>query len=304
MSKQLKNIIIFSEVYSEGNYRDASANLGMSIATISRAIRELEEDSGIQLFINVKGEFRPTVYANSLYEQLNITNTEIVNSYNLFKSNSRYVNVLIPPQMSSYNLVDKLVEFNEEFDTELIINEGLTYNSYEDAYSSLINGELDFMLDDKPNNAMNFVSEKIGEYKASLIASKKYYDSIGSEVIDEKTKFAKYSWLGQTGGYFHQYFGIAPEKQVGFVTKNVSNYFQVIKETRFVGICSVDALPNISENFVYEQEPFMTVELYFVTTKAALHNKPVVKWFYENFKRNKKITPGRDVSVREMNSKL
>ncbi|WGV98270.1 LysR family transcriptional regulator [Vibrio sp. YMD68] len=296
MSKQLKNIIIFSEVYSQGNYRDASANLGMSIATISRAIKDLEEDSAVQLFINVKGEFRPTVYAHSLYDRLEVTNGKLVNTYNQFKSNSRFVNVLIPPHFSSHNLVDKLVDFNQEFDVELVMNEGFTFNHQDDAYSALVNGEIDFMLDDKPNNANSFVSEKIGQYNVSLIASKKYYDSIAMADINENTQFAKYTWLGQTGPYFHQHFGVAPDKQVGFVTQNVSNYFRVIKETRFIGICSADVLPSVEEYFVYDDDSFMTVNMYFITTKAALYNKPVVKWFHENFKRSNRITPSRHLS--------
>ncbi|WP_038176783.1 MULTISPECIES: LysR family transcriptional regulator [Vibrio] len=285
MRKQLKNIIIFNELYEQGNYREAAANLSMSIATISRAIQELEEDSRVQLFINVKGKFRPTAYAHSLYERLTVNNGELVNSYSLFKSNGRYVNALIPPQMSVFNLVDKLVKFNHEFGTELVINEGFRFSSSEEAYMAMVNGELDFMIDYKPNNSISFVSERIGEHKTSLIASKKYYDSIGSDDINESTKFAKYSWLGQTGVDFQKYFGVAPENQVGFITQNVSHYYKVIKETRFVGVCLADNLKNIEEDFVYEREPFMSSMLYFVTTKAALHNKPVVKWFYDNSKK-------------------
>ncbi|OEF07800.1 LysR family transcriptional regulator [Vibrio genomosp. F10] len=298
MSKQLKNIIIFSEVYSQGNYRDASANLGMSIATISRAINELEEDSEVQLFINVKGEFRPTVYAHTLYERLTVTNTELVSTYNLFKSDSHSVNVLIPPQLSSSNLVEKLVEYNQEFDVALVINEAHRYGSYDEAYTALVNGELDFMLDGYPNKANSFISEHIGEFNVSLIASKKYHDSISVNDIDEKTKFAKYSWLGQTGDYFHQYFGVTPEKQVGFVTQNATNYFQVVKETPFIGICRTDILPNLEKHYVYDEIPFMTANMYFVTTKAALHNKPVVKWFYENFKNSDQMIPNRDLKMK------
>ncbi|MCC2525777.1 LysR family transcriptional regulator [Vibrio coralliilyticus] len=300
MSKHLKNIVVFSEVCSQGNYRDASLNLGMSIATISRAIKELEEDSGVQFFINVKGEFKPTDYARSLYDRLKVTNADLVSSYNFFKSNSLFVNVLIPPQISSYNLVEKLVEFNEEFDSELVINEGINAKNHEDAYSGLISGEIDFILDDQPNNGMSFVSEKIGAYNAYLIASRKYYDSIEVKDIDENSKFAKYSWLGQTGKNFHQCFGIEPNSQVGIITQNPSNYFKVIKETRYIGICSEDVKKNIKDHFVFTQEPIMSASLYFITTKASLHNKPIVKWFYNNFKLNQQIIPGRDISESEM----
>lgn len=285
MRKQLKNIIIFNELYERGNYREAAVNLGMSIATISRAIQELEEDSTVQLFINVKGKFCPTAYAHSLYERLTVDNSALVNNYSLFKSNSRYVNALIPSQVSSFKLVERLIKFNQEFNTELVINEGFRFKSSEDAYTAMINGELDFMLDCKPNNSASFVSENIGEYKISLMASKKYYDSIEASDINESTKFAKYIWLGQTGLVIQKYFGVAPESQVGFVTQNIDHYYKVIKDTRCIGVCLANDIEYLGEDFVYENEPFMSTMKYFVTTKAALHNKPVVKWFYENSKR-------------------
>ncbi|MCG7491876.1 LysR family transcriptional regulator [Vibrio sp. Of14-4] len=295
MRSQLINIVIFITLYEKGNFRKTSSELGVSLGTISKSIKSLEEDSPSPLFIKSNGDFKPTTYAHTLYGHLSTTHKDLLNKYNLFKSITRHINVLIPPQIASYNLVDSLVKFNNEFNTQLIVNEGIRPESYEAAYTSLIIGELDFMLDVSPNHSSSFVSQRIGTYPIKLLASKKYHDSISVRRLTKDMQFAKYTWLGKTGSFIHEYMGIPPDSQVGFITQSAANYFEVIKKTPFIGCCTTSKALELGNDYVYDTEAFMELELYFVTTKSALSNKPVVKWFYDNFKDGSQLQFSREV---------
>lgn len=295
MSGQLKNIVIFSAVYIYGNYRDAASALSMSIATISKSINELEDDGGRQLFINVKGEFRPTVYAHSLYEKVRGTNNKIVHGYNLFKSNSHCINVLIPPPVSSYNLINIVTKINKERQTEITIIESTGYNSRDESYTALINGELDFMIDYKPNNSSIFISRKINEYELFLFASKRYYRNICSKDIKDNAKLAKYLWLGEVGWHFKKAFGILEKDQNGIITQNSANYIKSIERTNFIGMCLSENFSKIEDKYVFETKPFMNLDLYFIAAKSAIKNRKVVKWFYDEITSNYEIIPGRDI---------
>lgn len=295
MSGQLKNIVIFSAVYTYGNYRDAASVLSMSIATISKSIKELEDDGGSRLFINVKGDFRPTVYAHSLYEKVRGANNKIINGYNLFKSNSHCINVLLPPPVSSYNLIDIVTKINKKMQSEITIIESTGYGSREESYTALINGELDLMIDYKPNNSATFISKKINEYELFLFASKNHYKNLCQKDITEKTKLAKYIWLGEVGWHFKKAFGILEKDKNGIITQNSANYFKSIERTNFIGMCLSENLSKIEDKYVFDANPFMNLDLYFIATKSAIKNREIVKLFYNELISGYKITPGRDI---------
>ena len=63
MRSQLINIVIFITLYEKETFRKTSSELGVSLGTISKSIKSLEEDSPSPLFIKSNGDFKPTTYA-------------------------------------------------------------------------------------------------------------------------------------------------------------------------------------------------------------------------------------------------
>ncbi|MFA0182343.1 LysR family transcriptional regulator (plasmid) [Vibrio cyclitrophicus] len=291
MSKLAKNLMVFNEVYNQPSFREVTKSLGVSLATISRSIAELESDCRMKLFIKVGGKYEPTRAAERLHESISYYNQGVNRKYELFKRYSSFLTLHLPHQVSGDSFVQLMTKYNIEFDTALCIFEGANYTSREAVYTDMSNGKLDLFIDMVEHNSSSFISTLIKNTDLYLIGSRKYYESIDENTVTEKSKFVKMSWLGSEGQLIEDIFGIESGSQTGYVTQNVNSYYKVISATDFLGVCSEDAIENLAMTGEYTigTVPIYTVSMYLIMTKAAWYHKDILQWIISNIE-SKHIT--------------
>lgn len=284
MSKLAKNLLIFNEVYKQASFREATKSIGVSLATISRAISELESDCRMKLFVQIGGKYEPTRAGDRLFDSINSYNQEVTSKYEAFKRHHCFLTVYLPQQFSGEGLVRLMAKYNQDFDTNLSIFESAHYNSRAEAYSDMSNGKLDILIDVVENSSNSFISTCVKSAEVYLIGNSQYYASLDASSVTENSKFVKMSWLGDEGGLPKNIFGIDSELQVGYITQNINSYYNVISKTNFLGFCpdaSIDILKR-DGSFSISSKPVSKVPIYLITTKAAWHHKEIVSWITSN----------------------
>ncbi|MBD1573377.1 LysR family transcriptional regulator [Vibrio sp. S17_S38] len=283
MKNQIKNLIIFLEVYSAGSYRKAGQNLSVSITSISRALADLELDLNCQLFINISGEFKPTSKAKGLFEAIRVSTNQISHDYNMFRSMTNHISILLPPQLSSNGLIKLVNEFNVQHNQELSLFEHSYFESRERALDALISGELDVMIDFEKPSSFRYESCLLCEFDLFLIASKNNPIDLNNENNYSEFKFAKSCWLGQRGELLEQTLGIKQEEQTGILVQNLTTYYSIIKDSSLVGLAPIIAGKTSFSDYKISHKAIGTIKLYFICTKAAFESRPIVSWLKHNF---------------------
>lgn len=276
-----KHIVVFVEVVKAGNFRSAASNLRMSLSSVSRAIEQLEVDCGAPLFRQDGGRFQVTEFGVLLYQRTSKACSYMNSEYNTFKRKNRHLNLLIPPQLHSSVIVDRLVKYSSGSDTQVSFDILSNMGSRESAYDALISSQIDFMFDIVPNRSASFTSELVSSHKMFWVGSKSHYTELSdSDIESENAKFAKIRWLGKAGELLEQKYGVLSEEKVGFITQDTAMYYDMIEKTDYIGLASEENVDWLKRDFVLSQTPAATLDLYFVSTKASLFHRPEIAWFH------------------------
>lgn len=277
----LKNVVFFEVIYKNNHFRKSADELGVSITTLSRTLKEFEEDFGHVLFIKDGVNIKPTSAAHRLYDKINGVSNELSNIYYQSKFREQHLSILIPPQVSSSNLIELIYRYNEINSTSLIVNEINHYDSREKALDSLAQGSLDLFIDTEIPQGARYKTIPLNHIELVFIASSKYYSTLNqSMVMDEKLPFVRVSWLGIYGEQINKNLGVNESENIGYHTENIKSFLEAVKNTRFVGLFPKDKVEQLNTDFITSNEVVASVDLYLIASKGTLASRDVIAWFF------------------------
>lgn len=113
----LNAVRVFVAVLQAGSFTQASERLNIPIATISRKIRELENQLNRQLFNRGKTGVKPTVQGQQLYEQVHLDIDNLLNTErHLTQDNQQISGILRISTMIGFDKIwDLLSEFQQRY---------------------------------------------------------------------------------------------------------------------------------------------------------------------------------------------
>lgn len=279
--QHIKNLVFFESIYTCNSFRDSAEQLGVSIATLSRSLKELESDFSQALFIKDGVNIKPTSAAHRLYEKVQGSCESLSNKYHQMKFEEKHMSVLLPPQVSSSNLINLVNEYNHKHNTALIVNEINHYQDREAALDSLGNGRLDLLIDTEPAVGHRYQSVPLATMGLVLIASSEYYSSIStSDVERNNIPFVRFNWLGIYGEQINKHLGVSQRQSIGYNTENIQSFLEALSSTSFVGLFPKERKAQLDERYITSDEVVANVEMHLVCAKNTIASREVVSWFY------------------------
>lgn len=286
----LKNIVYFEAIYKNNNFRKSADELGVSIATLSRTLKELELDFGHVLFIKDGVKIQPTSAAHRLYEKISGVSCELSNIYYQSKFREQHLSILIPPQVSSTNLIDLVYQYNEQHNTSLIVNEINHYESRETALDSLTQGSLDLIIDTEEPSGARYKTSLLKSIELVFVASAKYYQEINKDIVlNNNLPFVRVSWLGIYGEQINRHLGVGENENIGYHTENIKSFLEAVESTEFIGLFPKEKVEHLSQGFVVSEEVVTSVDLYLIASKGTLASREVISWFFKELSEKEEL---------------
>ena len=185
MYKSNINFNLYKTFYDVAKYESISAaakNSYTSQPAISKAIKKLEEDLGVLLFLRDKNGVKLTEkgkellnYVEKSYNNLIIAERNMLESNNL---NSGKLAIGMPSNIGSFYVFDKIISFHEQYpNIEITIITGSTSN----LLNRLESHEIDFIIDTPPFKInKDIIIEHLSTVNYCFIANKKFNKNINS----------------------------------------------------------------------------------------------------------------------------
>ncbi|WP_261817745.1 LysR family transcriptional regulator [Vibrio gallicus] len=271
----LKELVLFKYIYEGDSFRDSAQKAGTSIATLSRAITALEEDCGKKLFIKDGIKNTPTTEGRALYYSIVDNLFNINHEYELFRKSSPQVKLLKPIQLHS-DIFFKLLHDEELLGENFSFREVNNYPAREKVYSDLLIGELDLFIDKVPIKDRRYTCQKLSSFELVFVYSKKHHTS-NINISDER--LVKLKWLDDYNEKF-----VANPKSGDYLIDSVISFYEIIRNSKYVGIVSKERAASLDENEFYVSDVMGSVDLYLIVANRNLVNKDILQWIIEKVK--------------------
>ncbi|MGS0692132.1 LysR family transcriptional regulator [Shewanella sp. 30m-9] len=221
-------LIYFESVFRTGSIRHASRELGVSIATVSRAISSLEAALGYQLFQKDGAKFHVAKNAADLYQRLVKPIAELNLISREVSCNSSF-KIVAPPFLSYITFSHISAEFEQKFKQQLLIEYSHSIKSRTRAYADLRLGYLDLFIDLKPADEYLLKSTQIHNDNLCQFHSKSTTESI--ERHGERSKYAKLTWISAEPQLFTECLSSQELEQAAICLDSYSDFLHAIELT-------------------------------------------------------------------------
>lgn len=148
----------FTIVYGCLSFSKAAEKIGISQQGLGKAIRQLEHDFGVDLFIRSNKGIRPTPIAIQIYENIKKMidiNEEILYNIKDYKSKNKII-FAVPAQYQVGYLVKKYIDqYNEEFNTSIECVSANNIRTEDEQEQMLLEGKCDFRILNKIFNRLS-----------------------------------------------------------------------------------------------------------------------------------------------------
>ncbi|HAS8622900.1 TPA: LysR family transcriptional regulator [Vibrio vulnificus] len=281
------SIAIFISVYTKLNYRDAAKSQDVSLATISRTIKNLENDCGKLLFFKNNRGIEPTNDAHQLYKSV---------SPHLIHTESNYLEFCKEHDQFTFSCLDilspivmKTLSGEQSFEeNKSVFRHEYEGESREELIDNLRFGSLDLAFDAKNYEQLSLVSKKVTDIKLDLVGSSKVYNEIlfkkeGEQLVPihniGELLFVKSQWAGNSGVAVKLLTGVDYNDQVGATSFSHQMKMEIIKYSKFIGVALHDEqLPDFT---ILNDKP-IEIPIYVTAAKAKLAKKKKLKLIFDN----------------------
>ncbi|GIU06612.1 MULTISPECIES: LysR family transcriptional regulator [unclassified Shewanella] len=224
----LNELIYFESVFRTGSIKYAAKELGVSIATVSRAISSLELALGYQLFQKDGAKFHVAKNAVDLYQrvinpvaELNLISREV-------SSNSSF-RIVAPPFLSYKTFSHIPGRFESYFKQQLVIEYSHNIQSRVRAYADLRLGHLDLFIDLKSADEFLLKSTQILSDNLCLFRCKSHQEPSEVATRAANYKYAKLKWLATEPHLFVEYLTSQELAAAVICLDSYSDYLDIIE---------------------------------------------------------------------------
>lgn len=201
MDIDLELLKTFKVVAHNNSISKAAEILCVTQPSISKAIKKLEEELKITLFIRKKKGMKLTANGKKLYNQISDAITtlektiELAKGINELESGSLKVGASL--SVSKYILIDAITDFKKLYPN---INISLKNADSNELYDKLRDDKLDLIfVNSTLDISDNYIIEKVFETENCFFVSKKYYEKIKN--VDNLEEFILKNMIIQNVGF-------------------------------------------------------------------------------------------------------
>ena len=169
----IRSLMIFKTVFDTESFTKAAEQLYLTQSGISHAIRELEEETGTELFERIGRKIRPTRSARFLYQE----SSELMERYNLLEKRIHHLEEEAPLRIAtsitvaSFYLAEALRELKKQYPA---LRMETTVCTASGAVSLLRRGQADLCLTEGILPAGPYIAEPFASCKISAVCVKDY----------------------------------------------------------------------------------------------------------------------------------
>jgi DNA-binding transcriptional LysR family regulator len=191
----LESIRIFLRVVERGSFTAAAALLGLPLSRVSRKIRMLEADLGVQLLHRTTRRISVTEAGREYYERCVIAEgllQEAGQAVRILTTEPEgTLRVLVPYAVGLLELEPSLAEFRSLYPKVRVVL------VYDNSPLDLIEHGIDVALRAGPLPDSGYVARSLGWSRAKLVASPRYLDRIGRPVLPRDLSHCDVLFVGR-----------------------------------------------------------------------------------------------------------
>lgn len=197
----LHNLYVFSVAANHSSFRAAAYALHVTPGAVSRQVRALEEELGVQLFLRVNQRVYLTEVGKELNQRLNQAFDIIKSSASFAKAyddkHPAVINITVLPSFYKYFLANRLSEFYQHY-PHVLLNIVPSI-----ALFDLADKSMDFGIRNGNGKWNGVVSELLHEEQLAPVISKELFRDDRQELFDKLSLLNPYDdwdhWFNVTG---------------------------------------------------------------------------------------------------------
>lgn len=178
-----EDLSLFIKVVDLGNFSNAAKQLNISTATISRQIKTLEDNLGVNLIIRDNRLFELSNAGRELYNEIkgdliqlkamtDSLNQRVNNKFGIVSEPSGKLRVILPPSLSFDIISEELPKFVKKYPK---VNLSVSYNIKAES----IDDGVDYAISNLLPTQVNYLVKHLATVRYKLYCSKQYVESYG-----------------------------------------------------------------------------------------------------------------------------
>ncbi|MCK8075877.1 LysR family transcriptional regulator [Vibrio sp. 1CM2L] len=280
----MQRLLTFVSVYEKKTFRNASDSLNVSLATVSRHIKWLEDDINKKLFIKTTSGAIPTPDGDALYIVIKKYIGEICGAVEKFKSD-KHIITYVHPHLFQDSMVKYL--YSDSMEQSCRYFELQPPSSRDMLIEMLKYGELDFAIDYVASNDPAIESIESMPVDLSIYGSRKFYSETLFCVKDNQFKvkddafsiddffYVKHQWLNYVGELLNIKLGVDCDSNIGSICLSKKSVNFLVCETPYL---SLFAKTIETESDIFNlSDDYLSQSFYILVSRAKLKSKPFLE---------------------------